>query len=62
MAGELKPNRCKCGGKAAVLVGPDDVWGCHYRVKCWECGIQTVEKRTRDEAVKTWNQEISHKC
>ena len=56
---ELDPVRCGCGGRASVLVGPDDVWEYHYRVKCWECGTQTVAKRTRAEAVEAWNKAMS---
>ena len=57
MSDELKPVRCGCGGKVAVLVGEDEFhrWKLWYRVKCWECGIQTQQKRTKAEAITAWN-------
>ena len=57
MSDELKPVRCGCGGDVAVLVGEDEFhrWGLGYRVKCWKCGIQTQQKRTKAEAIELWN-------
>ena len=51
---ELKPVRCGCGGEVAVLIGVDKGHE-YYRVKCWECGTQTVKKRHKAEAVTVWN-------
>ena len=56
MTDKLKPVRCGCGGEAAVLVGyPNRKGYIYYRVKCWECGTQTLHKRTREEAITAWN-------
>ena len=57
MTNELKPVRCGCGGKAAVLIGEDEFrrWKCVYKVKCWDCGMQTQQKRTRAVAIEVWN-------
>lgn len=57
---EKKPVKCGCGGDVAVLVGEDEFhrWECGYRVKCWKCGTQTPQKRTKDEAVEVWNRAI----
>ena len=62
MTDELKPVRCGCGGKADVLVGyPNRKGQIYYRVKCWECGTQTIHKRTREEAIEAWNKAMGNR-
>ena len=50
---ELKPVRCRCGGKASVLIGVRRRYT-YFIVQCWKCGIK-VERNLKDEAIKIWN-------
>ena len=50
---ELKPVRCRCGGKASVLIGVRKRYT-YFIVQCWKCGIK-VERKLKDEAIKVWN-------
>lgn len=59
---ELKP--CPfCGGEAVVdhweLSSPDEGWEDErediYYIVCSECGSETYEYRSKEEAIEAWN-------
>jgi len=60
---EEKPVNCGCGGRVAVLVREHQFYKgvIGYRCRCWDCGTQTLQHRTREEAIKTWNKSMCRK-
>lgn len=57
MSEELKPVRCGCGGEAEPYAW---VYG-SYSVHCLSCGIETVNCKTPEEAIRTWNRAMGAK-
>lgn len=48
--------KCKCGHDQPVYIqGKDHRW----RVKCLECGMETLEFRAQHEAQVSWNHGVA---